>query len=191
MMDSFQLPEAELAEMKEFYLEEYDRVSRRLIHIMAVLKRLGVEIPDNGPDDIGTIRISRGKAGPSKRSGSPARKRSGRKSKWELLIMKRLRQLDKPVTYDELTDEIMAFSKLPAEKRDSTKQAVVNVIFRLRNRDRKLNTFSAGTREKYIALRSWFETSGEIKKEYMAKIKVPKPAAKTKRRKTGRPRKKS
>ncbi|MCJ7824019.1 MAG: hypothetical protein MUP44_03905, partial [Anaerolineales bacterium] len=89
------------------------------------------------------------------------KKKSGRKPKWELLIMKRLRQLDKPVTYDELTDEIMAFSKLPENKRTSTKQAIVNVIFRLRSRDKKLDTFSIGTREKYIALKGWFEKPGE------------------------------
>ena len=95
--------------------------------------------------------------------------------------MKRLRQLDRPVTYDELTDEIMTFSKLPEDKRNSTKQAVVNVIFRLRNRDKKLDTFSVGTREKYIALKSWFENPGEIKKEYKNKIEIPDKKKKVKR----------
>ena len=94
--------------------------------------------------------------------------------------MKRLRQLDKPVTYDELTDEIMTFSKLPEQKRKSTKQAVVNVIFRLRNREGKLDTFSIGTREKYIALKNWFEQPGEIKKEYAAKIERKTDAGKQK-----------
>jgi len=180
-----------LAEMKQFYLEEYDRVSRRLIHIIAILNRLGVEIPDDGLEDSGTIPLSKLKAGPLKRSRPAARKRSGKKSKWELLILKRLRQLDKPVTYDELTDEIMAFSKLPAEKIKSTKQAIVNVIFRLRNRDKKLDTFSMGTRAKYIALRSWFDSNGEIKKEYSSKIKLPKPVSKARKRKARRPGKKS
>ncbi len=116
-------------------------------------------------------------------------KKTGRKSKWELLIMKRMRQLDKPVTYEELTDEIMAFSKLPEGKRISTKQAVVNVVFRLRSRDRKLDTFSMGTREKYIALKSWFDGKGVIKKEYVSKIEGVHPVKKAKKRKVGRPRK--
>ena len=77
--------------------------------------------------------------------------------------MKRMRQLNKPVTYDELTQEIMTLSKLPEGKRKNTKQAVVSVIFRLRSRDKKLDTFSIGTREKYIALIQWFERPGKIK----------------------------
>ena len=188
-METFQLPETELAEMKQFYLEEYDKTSKRLIHIMAILKRLGVENPDHETGETIAWKPAAGKTVSQQQGISKSRKKSGRKSKWELLIMKRLRQLDKPVTYDELTDEIMAFSKLPAEKRTSTKQAVVNVIFRLRSRDRKLDTFSVGTREKYIALRSWFATPGVIKKEYAAKIKNSKPASKGKKRKVGRPRK--
>ncbi len=186
-MENLKLPEAELAEMKQFYLEEFERTSRRLLHIKAILKRMGVENPGDGPweDSFVATGKSSTQAGAG---GAKTRKRSGRKSKWELLIMKRLRQLDKPVTYDELTDEIMAFSKLPAEKRISTKQAVVNVVFRLRSRDRKLDTFSMGTREKYIALKSWFSNPGEIKKEYAAKISLPESASK-KKRKPGRPRK--
>jgi hypothetical protein len=189
-MDSVKLQEAELAEMKQFYLEEYDRVSRRLVHIMAILNRLGVKIPDNGMEDVGSLWKFTGKP-PSAAAGEiKKKKRSGRKSKWELLIMKRLRQLDKPVTYEELTEEIMASSKIPEQKRNSTKQAVVNVIFRLRNRDRKLNTFSIGTREKYIALRNWFDSKGEIKKEYAAKIKPAGSHSKTRKGRSVKPGKK-
>ncbi len=105
--------------------------------------------------------------------------------------MKRMRQLDKPVTYEQLTDEIMSFGNMPPEKRSSTKQAVVNVVFRMRNRDLKLDTFSMGTREKYIALKSWFEAPGKIKKEYASKVEIPGREKKAKKRKVGRPRKSS
>ena len=188
-MDTIKIQEAELAEMKQFYLEEYDRTSRRMSHIMAILKRLGVEHPENNTREIIEGKLFSGNAGTTAQGITKPGRKAGRKSKWELLIMKRLRQLDKPVTYDELTDEIMAFSKLPEGKRTSTKQAVVNVIFRLRNRDKKLHTFSMGTREKYIALKSWFDSPGKIKKEYAAKVKVSKPASKGKKRSVGRPRK--
>ena len=90
---------------------------------------------------------------------------------------------------DELTEEIMTFSKIPESKRTTTKQAIVNVIFRLRSRDKKLDTFSMGTREKYIALKSWFEKPGEIKKAYAAKIAVPPTKKKAKTARRGRPRK--
>ncbi len=183
-METIKLPEAELDEMKQFYQDEYDRTARRLDHIKNILGRLGVD--PNG------LTAAAGSSG-QKSSATPARtkRKSGRKSKWELLVMKRMRQLDKPVTYDELTDEIMTFSKFPEEKRTSTKQAVVNVIFRLRNRDQKLDTFSIGTREKYIALRNWFDDNGKIKKEYLDKIDLPESVARKKAGKRGRRRKKT
>jgi len=185
--------------MKQFYLEEYERTEKKLQHIKNVLTRLGVTeqdlftgIPQMQADLAGKTRTGQGQPAARKSPGTSTvrkSKKTGRKSKWELLIMKRMRQIDRPVTYDELTDEIMTFSKLPESKRKSTKQAVVNVIFRLRNRDQKLDTFSIGTREKYIALKSWFEKPGEIKKEYAAKIERPEPAKKRRTAKSG-PRKK-
>lgn len=188
-MENIKLPQSELAEMKQFYLDEYERLSRRLQHIRIMLDRMGAEVPDNGTTDQAPRVKQPGTASSRVSPAAPGKKKTGRKSKWELLIMKRLRQLDKPVTYDELTDEIMAFSKLPASRRNNTKQAVVNVIFRLRSRDRKLDTFSIGTREKYIALKGWFENPGEIKKEYSAKITAVPNKGKPKNARRGRPRK--
>jgi hypothetical protein len=190
-METIRLPEEELAEMKEFYQDEYEQATRRLAHIVSIMKRLGIDVPDTGTGQLTAVAKTRGQTVGRKVVPVRKRKKSARRSKWELLIMKRLRQLDKPVTYDELTDEIMAFSKLTPEKRTSTKQSVINVIFRLRNRDKKLDTFSIGTREKYIALKNWFAAPGEIKKEYAAKIKSAKPASKKVKRKVGRPRKKT
>jgi hypothetical protein len=189
-MGNVQLSEHDVDEMKQFYLEEFIKTSRRLGHIESVLKKLGIDDPDGAAGSIQESGVTPGKSMTTTRSGSAGRRKSGRKSKWEMLIMKRLRQLDRPVTYDELTDEIMASAKLPAEKKNSTKQAVVNVVFRLRSRDQKLDTFSMGTREKYIALRNWFSAPGEIKKEYKAKVVLPKSPARKRKRKTGKPAKK-
>jgi len=175
-MATLKLSETELTEMRDFYMEELDRTEKRLVHIKAIIKQLG---EGKLPAPAGAAVKSTGK-----RRGRPPKnvqqadtveapkkkKRPGRKSQWETLIIKRLRQLNKPVTYDELTDEIMVLSKLPANKRTSTKQAVVSVVFRLRNRDGKLDTFSVGKKEKYIALKQWFDKPGEIKKEYSKKV---------------------
>jgi hypothetical protein len=190
-METIKLPESELAEMKLFYQEEYDKAIKRLQHIKTMLVRLG---GDTHPvDTVTPVSMKSDSSGGTTSAKTPAKRKrkSKRKSKWELLIMKRLRQLDRPVTYDELTEEIMAFSKLPEQKLRSTKQAVVNVIFRLRNRDGKLDTFSIGTREKYIALKNWFDEPGQIKKEYAAKIERKAPVKKTKNSGPGRPKRKA
>ena len=190
-METIHLPESELAEMKDFYQEEFDKAVKRLQHIQTMLVRLGADSPTGDQSTSGRKNDTPVKRTSTAVTTPKRRRKTKRKSKWELLIMKRLRQLDRPVTYDELTEEIMAFSKLPEQKLRSTKQAVVNVIFRLRNRDGKLDTFSIGAREKYIALKNWFEEPGVIKKEYAAKIANRKPAKKSRSSRPGRPKKKA
>jgi hypothetical protein len=188
-METFKLPQEELSDMIQFYQEEFDRTARRLIHTASILKRLGVKVPEISVPALQIAATLPDTAGSADQEKPKTDQKPGRKSKWELLVMKRMRQLEKPVTYEELTDEILTFLKLGPEKRKSTKQAVVNVVFRLRNRDQKLDTFSVGTKEKYIALKSWFESPGKIKKEYASKVAVAKPPKKTRKRKAGRPRK--
>ncbi len=187
-MNTVQLSDKELNEMKELYLEEYEKASSRIRHITSVLISLGVDQTENESFKL-PVQVSLGNISDPGKKGTVHRKKPGRKSKWELMVMKRMRQLDKPVTYNELTDEIMVFNNIPQLKRTSTKQAVVNVIFRLRNRGHKLDTFSMGTREKYIALKNWFDSPGKIKKEYAAKVVIPDRENMTKKRKVGRPRK--
>ncbi|KKL14296.1 hypothetical protein LCGC14_2517150 [marine sediment metagenome] len=175
-MASLNLSDTELSEMKDFYREELDRTEKRLVHIKGILTQLGgnkLSLPvKTGPTSTGKRRGRPPKKIQATESveAPKIKKKPGRKSQWEAVILKRLRQLNKPVTYDELTDEIMVLSKLSANKRTSTKQAIVSVVFRLRNRDEKLDTFSVGKKEKYIALKQWFDKPGEIKKEYSKKV---------------------
>lgn len=169
-METIKLPETDLTDMRRFYLEELDKTLKRLQHIKNILDKLG----DNSQSIQIQISTPQLKASESKSTekllAQPKEKKRkqkrGPKSIWEDLVIKRLRYIDKPLTYEELTDEIMTFGNIPKEKRKSTKQAIVGVIFRLRTRKVKLNTFSIGTREKYIALKRWFDTNGKIKEKY-------------------------
>jgi len=193
-MISIKLNDTEIAEMKQFYQEEFNKTLRRLQHIKKVLEKLGdnqqhieIKVEQLAPTETDNISTPQEKPAildqePEEELTVTKRKRkSGPKSIWEPLILKRMRQLNRPLSYDELTQEIMVFAKIPAEKRLTVKQAITNVIFRLRNRDKKLDTFSMGSREKYIALKSWFDDNGDIKKEY--KQFLPKKAIKRRPRK--------
>jgi hypothetical protein len=168
-MQTISLPDKQVESMREFYLEELEKTIRRMEHLKAVLKELGEEAPTSVP------------AAKQQKVKRKRKARPGRKSVWEPLILKRLRQLDKPVTYEELTEEIMTLAKIPPEKKKSTKQAILSVAFRMRTRDNKIDTFSAGTREKYVGLRQWFDEPGKMSREYAKKITVRK--AKVKKRK--------
>jgi len=177
-MGTINFNDTEIAEMRQFYQEELNTTLRKLQHINKVLERLGsshqIEIKIGGGQGSSqkasflapnTGSFAADHLTTSKTSKS-RRKKTGPKSMWEPLILKRMRQLNRPLSYDELTQEIMVFAKISSEKKASVKQAITNVIFRLRNRDKKLDTFSLGSREKYIALKSWFDEAGDLKKEY-------------------------
>lgn len=187
-METIKLPETDLTDMRRFYLEELDKTLKRLQHIKSILDKLD----DNGQSiqiQITTPQLKASEPQSTEKLLAQVKERKKKqkrkpKSIWEDLVVKRLRHIDKPLTYEELTDEIMTFGNLPEEKRKSTKQAIVGVVFRLRKRKVKLNTFSIGTKEKYIALKRWFDTNGEIKEQYRglltAKPKIKKTIRKTK-----------
>jgi hypothetical protein len=176
-MKTLKLPDADHADLRQFYEEELDKTLRRLLHIQSILEKIGagqsvqIQITPGASETLLTAESNKTPGGKTKKT---SKKKRGRKSMWEMLVLKRMRQLDRPITYDELTDEIMMFSKLPKEKRKSTKQAIVNVTFRMRTKTKKLDTFSIGAKEKYLALKRWFDKSGEINKAYEEKIKQPK-----------------
>ncbi|NOX45732.1 MAG: hypothetical protein GXO89_02000 [Chlorobi bacterium] len=180
-MATVKLPETELTEMRQFYEEELSKTLKRLQHIKNVLDNIGskgrsiqiqISETEGQKEDLGTSNPI-----PAPTKEKARKKKRGPKSIWEDLIIKRLRHINMPMTYDELTNEIMTFGKIPEEKRKNTKQSILNVVFRLRKRNTKIKTFSSGSREKYVGLKRWFDSNGEIKEEYR---KVATPRTKTK-----------
>lgn len=182
-MKSLKFPNSDLSEMRQFYEEELEKTVKKLQHIKSVLEQLGGASPQIVINIEGETASPNAAVGPKKAGGKVKTKKPvkaaaktgekgkrGRKSTWEPLLLKRLEVLDKPVTYDELTDDVMQFSKLPKSKLKSTKQAVVNMVFRLRADGKKVDTFANGSREKYVALNAWFDKPGKINKDYLAKL---------------------
>lgn len=117
--------------------------------------------------------------------------KAGRKSKWDKIIIEHMTSLGKPVTYEELTDDVMKAQKLPASKRSSTKQAIVNVIFRMRKRNDHVDTISLGSREKYVVLKSWCSSPGKLKPEFAKKVSEAPAATKPAAKKTTKTKKKT
>lgn len=166
---SVKLDNIEADEMRRFYESELEKTLLRLDHIKKVLGQLGgssvqVSVHQEGAN----VPVS---APPktTKRKGGRSKKR-GPKPVWENLVLKRLKQINRPLSYDQLTQEVMEFANIGKDKEKNTKQAVVNVTFKLRNQKGKIDTFSNGGRMKYIALTEWFDDDGEIRDEYRAKV---------------------
>lgn len=180
-MDTLKLNGEELETMKAFYQEELSRTISRLQHIKSVLNQLGgkttnIEINVEGVGPVKSVSTGSQESAAPKKQG----KKRGPKSVWGSFILKRLQQLDRPLTYNELVDEAMVFFKLSEAKKQTVVNAINNSAFRLRKNSGRVDTFSAGGREKYVALKSWFESSGKIKPEYLKKVKKPKRAVKKK-----------
>ncbi len=198
-MDLLKLEEAELLEMRRFYEEELEKTLKRMQHLKGVLDKLGgnfqsIQIIVNQSAEVATaelpvttvseeLNIEEGVSDEQEKTEEETKTRKKRKKKtgpkpfWEDAIMDTLRETGKPLTYEELTDHIQASQNFSDDKRTATKQAITNVVFRLRQRGVKLSTFSAGKKEKYVALKRWFEKDGGIKEEFLnmvAEVKVKK-----------------
>ena len=191
-MNNINLPESDIAAMKQFYQEELNKTLQRLHHIKSILDKLGdsnqsINIEVTAGSSLPTSKSEDSTATIQKRK---RRRRPGRKSMWEELIIRELKKMNKPMTYEQLTNEIMHYGNIPESKRENTKRAITNLVFRLRKQNRKLATVSSGTREKLIALKSWLDSDNQLKDPF--KVELPskrKEAPKPSGRKRGRPRK--
>ena len=201
-MDLLKLEESELLEMRRFYEEELEKTLKRLQHLKGVLEKLGasgpsiniiisdasekeanVASPVSEVEEASESNEANSDEESSTSTRKPRRKKTGPKPFWEDAIMNLLRETGKPLTYEELTDQVLAAQNLPEEKRTSTKQAITNVVFRLRQRGVKVNTFSAGKKEKYVALKRWFDSEGNIKDDFRNMVVEVKPKKKRGRKK--------
>lgn len=188
-----------IADMRHLYTEELHKTLSRLQHIKTVLDTVGgtgAEIhisikpnPANGQaeqrSEVATGNSHAQPGEPPMRSAAPLPAQSppepsevkplirrGRKPVWEAIIMKRLRQLDKPVTYAQLTNEIMLLDKIEEKDREKTKSAIQAVIFRLRNGDKKVKTISLGQREKFVVLPGWTTKQGVLLARYKKRAEL-------------------
>lgn len=177
-MNTLKLSTEEREAMRSFYQEERSKILSRLNHVQGMLEKIGdksmnieINLSGDAPAKFEAEEtVTRTESQPKTRKG----KKRGPKSVWGSFILKRLQQLDKPMTYNELVDEAMVFFKLSETKRQTVVNAINNSAFRLRKNSERIDTFSAGGREKYVALTSWFDESGKINKEYLKKVSKPK-----------------
>lgn len=179
-METLKLSGPELEAMKAFYQEELTKTLSKLHHLQSVLNQLGgsasnidVKLPETVDRPVSTAQSE---TSPEIEETKKSGKKRGPKSIWGSFILKRLQQLDRPLTYNELVDEAMVFFKLSESKRQTVINAINNSAFRLRKNSNRVDTFSSGGREKFVALKSWFDENGKIRKEYEKKIVKPKKA---------------
>ncbi|MBI1267276.1 MAG: hypothetical protein GC193_07595 [Cryomorphaceae bacterium] len=185
MSKQFELSELEVSEMRYFYEEEYVLLTRKLAHVTTMLEKLGGKAK---PTAI-TPSLSRiTKATVAKASAVDSydeddeeedggktrrkrRKKRGPKSIWGAFILKRLRQLDRPISYSGMLDYAMVVHSIPEGKRENAKASILNSAFRLRTVHGKIDTVGEeGKKEKYLVLKRWTDGEGNLIEPYIQKF---------------------
>ena len=88
----------ELASLKAHYASEHQRLTVQLSHVESMIQKLGGNVAKTSKKSKSTLTAK----------GVPAKKR-GPKSIWGAFIQKRLRARNRPMTYEELIDDMKAF----------------------------------------------------------------------------------
>lgn len=187
------LQDNELLEMKMLYQEELDKTLKRLAHIKSILEKLNVNtvIPEVATD-AGTVNDSsvvpdvkkttnsgeaetkvvelKESAAAAAKTKSKKRGTTGPKSVLEQFVTKRLRAMKRPLSLDELTDELMIFGQIPAAERKQARQKVVPFIRRYKRLGKKFDSYDVSNKERYVGLKSWFDQPGVLKETYLNRI---------------------
>jgi len=172
-MVELELTDEKKEEMVRFYEEELERTVQRLRHITGMLHSLN---PESELLKMPELESFLGDGSGARLSRTAKKKRSrkrkpGPKGVWTNYILKRLRQVDRPITYEDLIKDAILHFKKSKEDMEKVRQAIMNSAFRLRKKQGKVLTYrKPGSKEKYIGLRKWFDEAGELLEEYKKKL---------------------
>jgi len=166
-----------LQQIKLHYTEEYQKTLRKLKEIESVLDELsGVTIStlEEKVTSITSLPIKEESSKPAsiatpKRAYKKRAKKRGRKSVWGDFILKRLKSVNRPLTYNDLANHAIVTKNLDKKDFDKIRKALIAAVFQLRKTDGKVHTENkTGTRDKYVLLKKWMSTQGKPLPEFDA-----------------------
>jgi hypothetical protein len=140
----------DMAEIAKYYAEEKLRLSSKLKHIDAILRKIS---GDNIDAESGVILTKR---------GDKAKKR-GPKSVWGKFILDCLEEKNHPLSYRDLMDLAMEKNNLDKSKFQSIRASILNSAFRLRAIQGKITTVGEeGKKEKFLVMTKWLNPKGVL-----------------------------
>lgn len=166
---------AELNELRRAYEKEYIELTRRLEHIRGVLNKIGSDVPAGPtvPVQVGQQTLPSASSERDQRALPKPRKskKRGPKSVWGDFIVRRLKKLDRPMSYAEMLNDAMDIHNIPDEKRQNAKGSILNSAFRLRKTHKKIETIPVpGRKEKFIVLTEWLGSDAKLKHPYKSRM---------------------
>lgn len=165
-----------LQQIKLHYTEEYQKTLRKLKEIESVLEELSGVTVSTGEETVAYVspvskEISSEPVPVStpKRAYKKRAKKRGRKSVWGDFILKRLKSVNRPLTYNDLANHAIVTKNLDKKDFDKIRKALIAAVFQLRKTDGKVHTENkTGTRDKYVLLKKWISDQGKPLPEFDA-----------------------
>ncbi len=164
-----------LQQIKLHYTEEYQKTLRKLKEIESVLEELsGVTVGSTTEAPV-ALDLKSPETNTSEQNLKPKRaykkrsKRRGRKSVWGDFILKRLKSVNRPLTYNDLANHAIVTKNLEQKDFDKIRKALIAAVFQLRKAGGKVHTENkTGTRDKYVLLHKWMGKDGKPLPEFDA-----------------------
>lgn len=167
--NSILLKGADLKAIRSYYEKERNDLLVKLQYIDQVFSTLSSaegRVPSNKP---AKLRVSKPASEAAGKRGRP--KKRGPKSVWGDFIMRRLRQSDRPLSYNELIRDAMIMHNLPDGKLKEARSSILNATFRLRTVAGKIDTKGIeGRKERFIVLTTWLAEGGDLAPAYQEKF---------------------
>lgn len=186
-MNTFEFNDAELNEMKRFYLSQLAEAESRVNHIKGMLAKLGesgvaasssspvlaaieapslpdeVAIEEQPADDVRRAYVSYIPVEYTKR-GRGSKRKKDRKSKWGNYITTVLRSKGEPMTVNEILEHAMKRTANQEAGEASVRGGIASSLNRLAKEYYRLRTINVeGRRGRYYGLAIWFNLDGTFK----------------------------
>lgn len=176
-MNTIEFNDAELSEMKRFYLAQLAEAESRVAHIKGVLSKLGapvssvpatiVEVSQDksaeSDDEMRNAIVSFMPEGYMKRGRGSERKKE-RKSKWGTYVMNTLRSRGDLMTASEVVAHAMKRASNQEAGELTVRGGINGSLNRLAKEYFRLRTLRVeGRRGRYYGLAGWFNADGSLK----------------------------
>ena len=160
---------ADLDSVRAYYQKERNDLFVKLQYIDQVLSTLESGSGKRPSPSPSKLRVSKKVEPVGYKSGRL--KKRGPKSVWGNFILRRIRQCNRPVSYNELIRDAMLMHNLPASHKSKARSSILNAAFRLRAVQGKIDTCGLeGRKERFLVLTSWLDSNEKLIPEYQEKL---------------------
>jgi hypothetical protein len=183
-MSLIEFNEAELSEMKRFYLAQLGEAEAKVAHLKSILAKLGAPVAAESESAAPAVAEEAVEATPEVQEearkafvshvpeeflkrGRGAARRKERKSKWATYITNVLRSNGDLMTAGDIVSHALRRSTYQEMGEGTVRGGIAASLNRMTNEHYRLRTMRVeGHRGRYYGLTGWFKKDGSLKEEF-------------------------